>query len=46
MAIGIGGSFLGPKIMTEALKPHTVDAVKVHFVVTLTVATFTMCYLA
>ena len=32
VAIGIGGSFLGPKIMTEALKPHTVDAVKVHFV--------------
>lgn len=32
VAIGIGGSFLGPKIMTEALKPHTVQAVKVHFV--------------
>lgn len=32
VAIGIGGSFLGPKIMTEALKPYTVDAVKVHFV--------------
>ena len=32
VAIGIGGSFLGPKIMTEALKPHTVDTVKVHFV--------------
>ena len=32
VAIGIGGSFLGPKIMTEALKPHTVDAVNVHFV--------------
>ena len=32
VAIGIGGSFLGPKIMTEALKPHTVDSVKVHFV--------------
>ena len=32
VSIGIGGSFLGPKIMTEALKPHTVDAVKVHFV--------------
>lgn len=32
VAIGIGGSFLGPKIMTEALKPYTCDAVKVHFV--------------
>ena len=32
VAIGIGGSFLGPKIMTEALKPYTADAVKVHFV--------------
>lgn len=32
VAIGIGGSFLGPKIMTEALKPQTSDAVKVHFV--------------
>nr|WP_242698810.1 glucose-6-phosphate isomerase [Alteromonas sp. 5E99-2] len=32
VAIGIGGSFLGPKIMTEALKPYQTDAVKVHFV--------------
>ncbi len=32
VAIGIGGSFLGPKIMTEALKPYRTDAVKVHFV--------------
>ncbi len=32
VAIGIGGSFLGPKIMTEALKPYTHDAVNVHFV--------------
>ena len=32
VAIGIGGSFLGPKIMTEALKPYQQDAVKVHFV--------------
>ena len=32
VAIGIGGSFLGPKIMTEALKPYRSDAVKVHFV--------------
>ena len=32
VAIGIGGSFLGPKIMTEALKPYRCDAVNVHFV--------------
>ncbi|WP_137168661.1 glucose-6-phosphate isomerase [Salinimonas lutimaris] len=32
VAIGIGGSFLGPKIMTEALKPYRSDAVNVHFV--------------
>lgn len=32
VAIGIGGSFLGPKIMTEALKPYRQEAVKVHFV--------------
>ncbi|QPG06260.1 glucose-6-phosphate isomerase [Salinimonas marina] len=32
VAIGIGGSFLGPKIMTEALKPYRTDKVKVHFV--------------
>lgn len=32
VAIGIGGSFLGPKIMSEALKPYWQDKVKVHFV--------------
>jgi glucose-6-phosphate isomerase len=32
VAIGIGGSFLGPKIMSEALKPYWVQGVKVHFV--------------
>ncbi len=32
VAIGIGGSFLGPKIVTEALKPYQQSAVKVHFV--------------
>ena len=32
VAIGIGGSFLGPKIMSEALKPYQGDEVKVHFV--------------
>lgn len=32
VAIGIGGSFLGPKIVTEALKPYQQKTVKVHFV--------------
>lgn len=32
VAIGIGGSFLGPKIISEALKPYWVDSLKVHFV--------------
>ena len=32
VAIGIGGSFLGPKIVTEALKPYQQNALKVHFV--------------
>lgn len=32
VAIGIGGSFLGPKIMTEALLPCKSPAVDVHFV--------------
>lgn len=32
LAIGIGGSFLGPKIVTEALKPYQSPSVKVHFV--------------
>jgi glucose-6-phosphate isomerase len=32
VAIGIGGSFLGPKIMSEALKPYWFEGVKVHFV--------------
>lgn len=32
VAIGIGGSFLGPKIVTEALKPYRVEHIKVHFV--------------
>ncbi|MGB3725393.1 MAG: glucose-6-phosphate isomerase [Glaciecola sp.] len=32
VAIGIGGSFLGPKIVTEALKPYQSDKVKVVFV--------------
>jgi glucose-6-phosphate isomerase len=32
VAIGIGGSFLGPKIMSEALKPYQSDAITVHYV--------------
>ncbi|MFC6438987.1 glucose-6-phosphate isomerase [Bowmanella sp. JS7-9] len=32
VSIGIGGSFLGPKIMTEALKPYWYKGIKVHFV--------------
>ncbi len=32
IAIGIGGSFLGPKIVTEALKPYKVKSLNVHFV--------------
>ncbi|MFT4654396.1 MAG: glucose-6-phosphate isomerase [Patiriisocius sp.] len=32
VAIGIGGSFLGPKIVTEALKPYKVKALDVVFV--------------
>lgn len=32
ISIGIGGSFLGPKIMSEALKPYWNKHVKVHFV--------------
>jgi glucose-6-phosphate isomerase len=32
VAIGIGGSFLGPKIMSEALKPYWFKGINVHFV--------------
>ena len=32
VAIGIGGSFLGPKIVTEALKPYRNKTLRVHFV--------------
>lgn len=32
VSIGIGGSFLGPKIMTEALLPYHANKLKVHFV--------------
>ena len=32
LSIGIGGSFLGPKIMSEALLPYRENKVKVHYV--------------
>ena len=32
VSIGIGGSFLGPKIMSEALRPYWFKGIKVHFV--------------
>lgn len=32
VSIGIGGSFLGPKIVTEALKPFWQHKIKVHYV--------------
>jgi|TARA_R110000744_G_scaffold175953_2_gene294800 glucose-6-phosphate isomerase len=32
VSIGIGGSFLGPKIMSEALKPYWYEGVTVHYV--------------
>jgi glucose-6-phosphate isomerase len=32
VSIGIGGSFLGPKIMSEALKPYQQLQLKVHFI--------------
>lgn len=32
VAIGIGGSFLGPKIMSEALKPYWYKGIDVHYV--------------
>ncbi len=32
LAIGIGGSFLGPKVATEALRPYAIEHIKVHFV--------------
>ena len=32
VAIGIGGSFLGPKIMSEALKPYRQKHLNVHYV--------------
>ncbi|WP_191602139.1 glucose-6-phosphate isomerase [Marinomonas algicola] len=32
ISIGIGGSYLGPKVVTEALTPYKKDDIKVHFV--------------
>lgn len=41
ISIGIGGSFLGPKIMSEALKPYQQKQLKVHFI-----ANVDACHLA
>lgn len=32
VSIGIGGSYLGPKVVAEALTPYKKDSIKVHFV--------------
>jgi glucose-6-phosphate isomerase len=32
ISIGIGGSYLGPKVVAEALTPYEKDGIKVHFV--------------
>ncbi|GAB3483917.1 glucose-6-phosphate isomerase [Marinomonas epiphytica] len=32
VSIGIGGSYLGPKVVAEALTPYANDSIKVHFV--------------
>ena len=32
VSIGIGGSYLGPKVVAEALTPYAQDSIKVHFV--------------
>lgn len=32
VSIGIGGSYLGPKVVAEALTPYKKDGIKVHFV--------------
>ena len=32
VSLGIGGSYLGPKIMTEALKPYQVQNIKLHYI--------------
>ena len=32
ISIGIGGSYLGPKVVAEALTPYKKDGIKVHFV--------------
>lgn len=32
VSIGIGGSYLGPRMMTEALRPYTRDGVRCHYV--------------
>ncbi|MGM0570718.1 glucose-6-phosphate isomerase [Marinobacter sp.] len=32
VSIGIGGSYLGPRMMTEALKPYTREGIRCHYV--------------
>ncbi|MFT2110871.1 glucose-6-phosphate isomerase [Marinomonas sp. 2405UD68-3] len=32
VSIGIGGSYLGPKVVTEALKPYAQDTIRVHYI--------------
>jgi len=32
VSIGIGGSYLGPKVVTEALKPYAQDTIQVHYI--------------
>ncbi len=32
VSIGIGGSYLGPKVVAEALTPYKKDGIKVHFI--------------
>ncbi|MCZ2723533.1 glucose-6-phosphate isomerase [Marinomonas sp. 15G1-11] len=32
VSIGIGGSYLGPKVVTEALKPYAQSTIRVHYI--------------
>lgn len=32
VSIGIGGSYLGPKVVTEALKPYAQSSIRVHYI--------------
>ena len=42
ISIGIGGSFLGPKIMSEALKPYRQEDLNVHLLLMLMGVTYGM----